>query len=133
MNIFAGSLPFSLEEAELKEFFEEYGEVASVKIITDKFSGRSKGFGFIEMPNAEEAKKAIEELNGAEIDGRAIVVNEALEKKDSDRRSGGGGFGGGRGGYGGGNKGGGGYKGGGGGAGGNTRGNDRGNTRRSSY
>ena len=82
MNIFAGSLPFSLEEAELKEFFEEYGEVASVKIITDKFSGRSKGFGFIEMPNAEEAKKAIEELNGAEIDGRAIVVNEALEKKD---------------------------------------------------
>jgi RNA recognition motif-containing protein len=133
MNIFAGSLPFSLEETELKEFFEEYGEVASVKIITDKFSGRSKGFGFIEMPNEEEAKKAIEELNGAEIDGRAIVVNEALEKKEGDRR-GGGGFGGGsRGGYGGGNRGGGsgGYKGGG--AGGNRRDNNRGNTRRSSY
>lgn len=135
MNIFAGSLPFSLEEAELKEFFEEYGEVASVKIITDKFSGRSKGFGFIEMPNAEEAKKAIEELNGAEIDGRAIVVNEALEKKDTDRRSGGGGFGGGRGGYGGGGNrggGGGGYRGGGSGGGG-SRDNNRGNTRRSSY
>ena len=143
MNIFAGSLPFSLEEAELKEFFEEYGEVASVKIITDKFSGRSKGFGFIEMPNAEEAKKAIEELNGAEIDGRAIVVNEALEKKDTDRRSGGGGFGGGgsRGGYGGGGNrggGGGGYRGGGsgsgsGGSGGGSRDSSRGNTRRSSY
>ena len=134
MNIFAGSLPFSLEETELKEFFEEYGEVASVKIITDKFSGRSKGFGFIEMPNAEEAKKAIEELNGAEIDGRAIVVNEALEKKDTDRRSGGGGFGGGRGGYGGGGNrggGGGGYRGGG--SGGGSRDNNRGNTRRSSY
>ncbi|HEY4786500.1 MAG TPA: RNA-binding protein [Bacteroidales bacterium] len=110
MNIFAGSLPFRLEETELKEFFEEYGEVASVKIITDKFSGRSKGFGFIDMPNEEEAKKAIEELNGAEIDGRTIVVNEAQEKKESDRR--GGGFGGNRGNYGG-NRGGGNYRGGG--------------------
>src|SRR5512142_1473809 len=114
MNIFAGSLPFSLEETELKEFFEEYGEVASVKIITDKFSGRSKGFGFIEMPNEEEAKKAIEELNGAEIDGRSIVVNEALEKKDTDRRSGGG--------FGGGNRGGGGFRGGNSGGGGGYRG-----------
>jgi len=134
MNIFAGSLPFRLEETELKEFFEEYGEVASVKIITDKFSGRSKGFGFIEMPNEEEAKKAIEELNGAEVDGRTIVVNEALEKKDTDRRSGGGGFGGGRGGYGGGGNrggGGGGYRGGG--SGGGRRDSNHGNTRRSSY
>jgi RNA recognition motif-containing protein len=132
MNIFAGSLPFNLDETELKEFFEEYGEVASVKIITDKFSGRSKGFGFIEMPNAEEAKKAIEELNGAEIDGRAIVVNEALEKKDSDRRSGGFGGGGRSGGYGGGNRGGGGgYKGGG--SGGGRRDGNRGGGGRSSY
>ena len=92
MNIFVGSLPFSLEEAELKGFFEEYGEVASARIITDKFSGRSKGFGFIEMPNDEEAKKAIEELNGAEVDGRTIVVNESIEKpKDGTRRPGGGG------------------------------------------
>jgi RNA recognition motif-containing protein len=112
MNIFAGSLPFSLVEADLKEFFEEYGEVASVKIITDKFSGKSKGFGFIEMPNDEEAKKAIEELNGAEIDGRSIVVNEAIQREEGSRRS----SGGSRGGFGGGNRtGGGGYKGGGGG------------------
>ncbi len=95
MNIFVGSLPFSLEEAELKGFFEEYGEVTSARIITDKFSGRSKGFGFIEMPNAEEAQKAIEELNGAEVDGRTIVVNESIEKpKDGTRRPGGGGGGG---------------------------------------
>ena len=59
MNIFVGSLPFSLEEVELKGFFEEYGEVTSARIITDKATGRSKGFGFIEMPNEEEAKIAI--------------------------------------------------------------------------
>lgn len=109
MNIFVGSLPFSLEETELKEIFEEYGEVASAKIITDKFSGRSKGFGFVEMSDDEKAQKAIDELNGAELDGRTIVVNKAEEKKaDAPRRSGGfnrgnggGGFnrGGGRGGY----------------------------------
>jgi RNA recognition motif-containing protein len=143
MNIFVGSLPFSLEEAELKGFFEEYGEVASARIITDKFSGRSKGFGFIEMPNAEEAKKAIEELNGAEVDGRTIVVNESIEKpKDGSarrpggfNRGGGGGFnrgggGGDRGGFnrGGGDRGGdrGGFNRGGGGG-------DRGGSRRSSY
>jgi RNA recognition motif-containing protein len=117
MNIFVGSLPFSLEEAELKGFFEEYGEVASARIITDKFSGRSKGFGFIEMPSEEEAKKAIEELNGAEVDGRTIVVNESIEKpKDGTRRPGGGGF----------NRGGGGFNRGGGDRGGYNRGGDRG-------
>ncbi len=105
MNIFVGSLPFSLEESELQEFFEEYGEVTSAKIITDKFSGRSRGFGFVEMTNDDEARKAIEELNGAEVNGRAIVVNES-EKRDAPRRNaprggGGGGFnrGGGGGGY----------------------------------
>jgi RNA recognition motif-containing protein len=149
MNIFVGSLPFSLQEAELQGVFEEYGEVSSCKIITDKFSGRSKGFGFIEMADDEAAKKAIEELNGAEIGGRAIVVNEAEEKKAGERR-GGGGFGGGerRGGFGGGDsRGGGGYggsRGGSGGAGGyggrsgggDTRGgggSSRGGGRRSSY
>jgi RNA recognition motif-containing protein len=140
MNIFVGSLPFSLEEAELKGFFEEYGEVASARIITDKFSGRSKGFGFIEMPIEEEAKKAIEELNGAEVDGRSIVVNESIEKpKDGTRRPGGGGFN--RGGGGGFNRGGGdrgGYnRGGGGDRGGYNRGGsgggDRGGSRRSNY
>lgn len=140
MNIFVGSLPFSLEEAELKGFFEEYGEVSSARIITDKFSGRSKGFGFIEMPNDEEAKKAIEELNGAEVDGRTIVVNESIEKpKDGTRRPGGGGGGfnrgGGGGGYnrgggGGGDRGGdrGGYN-----RGGSAGGGDRGGSRRDSY
>lgn len=82
MNIFCGSLPFSLQESELKEFFEEYGEVSAARIITDKFSGRSKGFGFVEMPNDDQAKQAIEELNGAEVDGRTIVVNQAEEKKE---------------------------------------------------
>lgn len=86
MNIFVGSLPFSLEEAELKEFFVEYGEVTSVKIITDKFSGRSKGFGFVEMTDDEQAKKAIEELNGAEVGGRTIVVNKSEERKEGDRK-----------------------------------------------
>jgi RNA recognition motif-containing protein len=139
MNIFVGSLPFSLEEAELKGFFEEYGEVASARIITDKFSGRSKGFGFIEMPSEEEAKKAIEELNGAEVDGRTIVVNESIEKpKDGTRRpGGGGGFNRGGGGFnrGGGDRGG--YNRGGGDRGGfnrgGDRGGDRGGSRRSSY
>lgn len=86
MNIFVGSLPYSLKEDELKEIFEEYGEVTSAKIITDKFSGRSKGFGFVEMSDDEAAKKSIEELNGAELNGRAIVVNESIEKKDGPRK-----------------------------------------------
>lgn len=109
MNIFVGSLPFRLSEPELREIFEEFGEVSSAKIITDKFSGRSKGFGFVEMPSDEDAKKAIEALNGAEIDGRAIVVNQAEER--TERKSG---FGGGGSGFRGGS-GGGGYRGGGGG------------------
>jgi RNA recognition motif-containing protein len=110
MNIFVGSLPFRLTEPELREVFEEYGEVSSAKIITDKFTGRSKGYGFVEMPNEEEANKAIESLNGAEIDGRSIVVNQAEER--GERK---GGFGGGGGGFRGGDRGG--YRGGGGGGG----------------
>ncbi|MCU0474216.1 MAG: RNA-binding protein [Bacteroidales bacterium] len=98
MNIYVGSLHFKMNEAELKELFEEYGEVASAKIIFDKYSGKSKGFGFVEMPNDAEAKKAIEELNGSEIQGRNIIVNESIERTerrgnfrggDSDRRGGG--------------------------------------------
>jgi len=128
MNIFVGSLPFKIEESELQEIFEEYGEVTSVKIITDRATGRSKGFGFVEMTNEEEAKKAIEELNNAEIEGRTIVVNKAEEKKEGSRP--GGGFRGGNsgGGFRGGNSGGGGgFRGGSGGAGGGGfRGGDRG-------
>ena len=109
MNIFVGNLNYSITEDDLKEIFEEYGELSSVKLITDKFTGRSKGFGFVEMSDAEEAKKAIEELNGAEVEGRSMVVNESIEKKrDNNRGGGGGGYrgggnrGGGSGGYGGG-------------------------------
>ena len=112
MNIFVGSLPYDLSEAELRDIFEKFGEVSSVKVITDKISGRSKGFGFIEMPDDEQAKKAIEELNGAELAGRSIVVNKSEERKDDRRSFGGGNSGGGgynKGGYGGGNSGGGGY------------------------
>ena len=90
MNIFVGSLPFKIEESELQEIFEEYGEVTSVKIITDRATGRSKGFGFVEMTNEDEAKKAIDELNNAEIEGRTIVVNKAEEKKEGSRPAGGG-------------------------------------------
>lgn len=99
MNIFVGSLPFRLEETELKDLFEEYGEVSTAKIITDKLTGRSKGFGFVEMPDDDEAKLAIEGLNGSEIMGRSIVVNQAEERKERGERRGGfgGGSGGGRG------------------------------------
>ncbi|MCU0349509.1 MAG: RNA-binding protein [Flavobacterium sp.] len=87
MNIFVGSLPFSIEEADLKGFFEDYGTVDSVKIITDKFTGRSKGFGFVEMPNDAEAQKAIDELNGGTVEGRTIVVNKSEPKPEGERRS----------------------------------------------
>jgi RNA recognition motif-containing protein len=123
MNIFVGSLPFSLEEADLRELFEAYGEVSTVKLIIDRETGRSKGFGFVEMPDDESAQKAITGLNGAEVKGRSIAVSQAEEKKPSDRRGGGGGYGGGNrgggGGYGGGNRG-------GGGGGGYSRDNNRG-------
>ena len=102
MNIFVGSLPFSIDEADLRESFEAYGTVDSVKIITDKFTGRSKGFGFVEMSNDEEAQKAIDELNGATVEGRTIVVNKSEPKPEGERRTfnnnrsgGGGGYGGG--------------------------------------
>jgi RNA recognition motif-containing protein len=87
MNIFVGSLPFSIEEADLRESFEAYGTVDSVKIITDKFTGRSKGFGFVEMSNDDDAQKAIDELNGATVQGRAIVVNKSEPKPEGERRS----------------------------------------------
>ena len=87
MNIFVGSLPFSIEEADLRESFEAYGTVDTVKIITDKFTGRSKGFGFVEMANDDEAQKAIDELNGATVQGRAIVVNKSEPKPEGERRS----------------------------------------------
>jgi len=107
MNIFVAKLDFNTQESDLKAAFEEFGQVDSCKIIMDKFSGRSKGFGFVEMSDDEEANAAIADLNGSNLDGRDIVAKEA-----EDRGSRGGGGGRGRGGYGGGNRGGGGYGGG---------------------
>jgi RNA recognition motif-containing protein len=83
MNIYVGNLDFKVNETDLKGIFEEYGAVESVKIISDKFSGRSKGFGFVTMENKAEAQKAIDDLNGATLISREIVVNEAKPKKNN--------------------------------------------------
>jgi RNA recognition motif-containing protein len=94
MNIYVGNLPFNLGEEDLREIFEEYGEVSSAKIITDKFTGRGKGFGFVEMESDDDANSAIEELNNAEVGGRNIKVNESKPRPSGggggDRRGGGG-------------------------------------------
>ena len=81
MNVYVGNLSYDLSEEDLKSAFEEYGEVTSAKIVSDRYSGRSKGFGFIEMTSDDEAKAAIEGLTGKELAGRAIVVNEARPKR----------------------------------------------------
>ncbi|MDX1937263.1 MAG: RNA-binding protein [Flavihumibacter sp.] len=129
MNIYVGNLSWNLTEEDLQNLFTPYGEVASAKIVTDKFNNnRSKGFGFVEMPNDGEGQAAIAALNGTEVDGRNIVVNESQPKPAGERGGGGGGFkkrsfgggGGSRGGFGGGGGSRGGYGGGGG------RGGDRG-------
>ena len=101
MNIYVGNLIFDVSEEDLRAAFEPFGEITEVRLIMDKFSGKSKGFGFIEMPSKEEAEKAIEEMNGKEFQGRAMNVNEAKPKTDRGGRGGRGG-GGGRGGFGGG-------------------------------
>jgi RNA recognition motif-containing protein len=87
MKIYAGNLLYTMSEDELQRMFEEYGEVVSVKVITDKFSGRSKGFGFVEMPNDAEAEEAIKQLNGREIKGRAMSINQSIEKKEGEQRN----------------------------------------------
>ncbi|GLU53279.1 RNA recognition motif domain-containing protein [Dyadobacter frigoris] len=81
MDIFVGSLSFKLKESELREAFEKFGEVSSAKIIIDKITRQSKGFGFVEMPDEEQAKLAISELNGIEMYGRPLVVNESQKKE----------------------------------------------------
>jgi cold-inducible RNA-binding protein len=96
LNIYVGNLSFTTSESDLKEAFAAFGEVSSCNIIKDKFSGESRGFGFVEMPNKEEADKAISMLNGKDLKGRALKVNEA--KPRTDRPRGSGGFGGGGGG-----------------------------------
>ena len=80
-NIYAGNLSYDLSEDDLKGAFEEFGEVTSAKIISDRYSGRSKGFGFVEMSSDDAAKAAIEALSGKELSGRALVVNEARPKR----------------------------------------------------
>lgn len=87
MNIFVGSLPFKTGEADLRASFEAYGSVESVKIITDKMTGRSKGFGFVEMSNEEEGQRAIDELNGSSLGGRNIIVNKSEPRPEGERRS----------------------------------------------
>jgi len=99
MNIYVGNLSRDLSESDLREAFAAYGEVASASIIKDKFSGESRGFGFVEMPNKEEAEKAISGMNGKDLKGRTVTANEARPRTDRPRTGGGGGgFGGGRGG-----------------------------------
>lgn len=104
MNIYAGNLSFSMTEDELRDAFSAYGEVSSARIVTDRETGRAKGFGFVEMPNDSEAKAAIEALNGADVGGRSLNVNEARPREDRGGSGGGGFRGGNRGGSGGGRR-----------------------------
>ena len=96
MNIYIANLSFGATDADLSELFQEYGEVSSAKVITDRESGRSRGFGFVEMPNDAEGLKAIKELNEVEYDGKVIVVSVAKPKTDkrdfNNNRRGGGGY-----------------------------------------
>ncbi|OGL38187.1 MAG: RNA-binding protein [Candidatus Schekmanbacteria bacterium RBG_16_38_11] len=95
-KLYVGSLAYSVSEQKLSELFSQHGTVSSAKVISDKYSGQSKGFGFVEMGSDEEAQKAIAALNGTQFEGRTIVVNEARPQEDRPRRprTGGGGGGG---------------------------------------
>lgn len=94
MNLYVGNLSFNTTETDLKEAFQAFGEVQTASVIKDKFSGESRGFGFVEMPNREEAEKAMAMMNGKDLKGRTLKVNEARARTDRPRS--GGGFGGGR-------------------------------------
>jgi RNA recognition motif-containing protein len=91
MNIYVSNLSFNVQDEDLKEFFIEYGEVTSAKVITDKFTGKSRGFGFVEMSDDAAAQKAITELDQATVEGRNIRVMEAKPKEEKPARTGGGG------------------------------------------
>ena len=99
MNIYVGNLSYQTTEDELRDLFAEFGDVVSAKLIVDKFTGQSKGFGFVEMSNNSEAQKAMDELNGRDVNGRSVTVNQARPRQDRSRGGGGGGRG-----YGGGNR-----------------------------
>ena len=120
MKIFIAGLPYDLDDAELEEIFEKFGKVASAKVAMDRETGKSKGFGFVEMPNDSEAKEAIEGLNDISLGKKPLIVKQAEDKPGGSSQGGGGyrGGGGGGGGYRGGSGGGGGYRGGSGGGGG---------------
>ncbi|MGD8276080.1 MAG: RNA-binding protein [Thiohalocapsa sp.] len=90
MNIYVGNLPYSVTDSDLRETFTQYGSVDQVNLITDRFSGESKGFGFVEMGNNSEADAAIKALNGTDYQGRNITVNQAKPKSDRPRGGGGG-------------------------------------------
>lgn len=102
MNIYVSNLSFNVQDEDLREFFAEYGEVSSAKVIMDKFTNRSRGFGFVEMPDNAAAQKAIQELDGATVEGRAIKVSEAKPREERSNTGGAGGGGGSRRPYGGG-------------------------------
>jgi RNA recognition motif-containing protein len=89
MNIYVSNLSFNVQDEDLKDFFAEYGEVTSAKVITDKFTGKSRGFGFVEMSDDSAAQKAITELDQATVEGRAIRVTEAKPKEEKPARTGG--------------------------------------------
>ncbi|MFP4053196.1 MAG: RNA recognition motif domain-containing protein [Phycisphaerae bacterium] len=122
-NIYVGNLNFDISSEDLEQLFGQYGDVSSANVIMDKMTGRSRGFGFVEMSSDSEAEEAIEDLNGKEYAGRVLTVNEAKPREDRGGGGGGGrgGRGGGRGGYGGGGGGGRGGRGGRGGGGGRDR------------
>jgi RNA recognition motif-containing protein len=95
-KLYVGGLPYAVTEQQLQDLFSAHGSVVSAKVITDKYTGQSRGFGFVEMSSPEEAKKAITALNGTQLDGRSLTVNEA--KPQENRSAGGSRFGGGGGG-----------------------------------
>lgn len=86
MNLFVGNLPYNMNDQRLAEVFAEAGTVVSAKVISDKYSGRSRGFGFVEMATSEEGKKAIEMFHNKDVDGRPLVVNEARPREDRPQR-----------------------------------------------
>lgn len=88
MNIYVGNLSFNVTEEDLRMAFESFGQVEAVAIIKDKYSGKSKGFGFVEMPSKDEAQSAIDGLNGKELKGRALKVNEARPRTENKSRGG---------------------------------------------
>jgi len=86
MNIYVGNLPHSVTDDELRELFAKYGEVTTANVITDKYSGQSRGFGFVEMPTQQDAEEAIKSLNGSDMKGRNLKVNQARPRNERPRR-----------------------------------------------